>query len=294
MAGIRIDDLPTVAAIEAADNFVVTRNNVTNRMTGQNILQALSGVRSAENATNAGVPVFKGSIAAPYGTTLQFNSLSAGKGLNITTSSSVVGFSIEDQKINTNMIDDEAITTEKIASSSITSDKMNYSGAILQIQKYQANILMGSNVKAPNWTFTGASVTINPLRGNSTYMIDVNTLLGSYAQFPYLNIFRVVNGVNTNLVVSTSAGQTHPAWALGAYQADYSWQYTAQQTNFRVFDTPNTTSPIIYKLMISGSNGGGYYSYIGGSWWWIVYVTNKRVDRLRHTPTTMTVFETQT
>lgn len=293
MAGIRIDDLPAVTQIENADNFVVTRNNTTNRMTGENILQALSGVRSAVNASASGSPVFKGSVSAPYGTTLQFNTLSAGRGLNIATVGSVVGFSIQPQKISTDMIVDQAITTEKLAPSSVNVSKINYPGAILQIQEYQNNLYMGTNVPIPTWTYTGASVTINPIRQNSTFMIDVNALLGTYGQFPYLNIFREVNGVNTNLVVSTSAGQTNPAWALGGYQADYSWQYTSQQTNFRVFDTPNTTSPIVYKLMISGSHGGSYWSYIGASWWWAAYIINARNDRLRHTPTTMTVFEIQ-
>lgn len=293
MAGIRIDDLPAVTQIENADNFVVTRNNTTNRMTGENILQALSGVRSAVNATASGSPVFKGSIDTAYGTTLQFNTLSAGRGLSIATVGSVVGFSIQPQKITTDMIVDQAVTSSKLALSSVTVEKLNYPGAILQIQEYQSNLLMGSNVVVPNWTYTGASVTVNPIRQNSTFMIDVNTMLGSYAQFPYLNIFREVNGVNTSLLAATSAGQTNPAWALGGYQADYAWQYTAQQTNFRVFDNPNTTSPIIYKLMISGSHGGSYWSYIGGSWWWVAYVTTPRNDKLRHTPTTMTVFEIQ-
>lgn len=294
MAGIRIDDLPSITEIENADNFVVTRNNTTNRMTGQNILQALSGVRSAVNATVSGSPVFKGSVNTAYGTTLQFNTLSAGRGLNIATAGSVVGFSIQPQKITTDMIVDEAITTEKLALSSVTVPKMNYSGAILQIQKYQQNLLMGSNVAAPTWAETGAFVDIVPKRSNSTFIIDVNTILGSYNQFPYLNIFREVAGQNTSLVASTSAGQTNPAWALGAYQTDYHWAYCSQQVSFRVFDQPNTSLPIKYKLMISGSAGGGYWSYVGGSWWWIVYVTNPRADKLRHTPTTITVFETQT
>ena len=293
MAGIRIDDLPLVTGIQNSDNFVVTRSNTTNRTTGENFLQALSGVRSVENATGSGVPVFKGNINAAYGTTAQFNSLSAGKGLNLTTSSSVIGFSIENQKIVTDMIKDENVTTAKLAQNSVTVSKMNYPGAILQVENFQQNVYMGTNVKMPNWTYTGVSVTVNPIRQNSTFMIDVNTLLGAYGHFPYLNVFREVNGVDTNLVVSTSAGQAYPAWALGAFQADYSWNYTSQQTNFKVFDTPNTTSPIVYKLMISGSNGGAYWSYIGGSWWWVAYVISPRNDKLRHTPTTMTVFEIQ-
>lgn len=293
MAGIRIDDLPLVTGIQNSDNFVVTRSNTTNRTTGENLLQALSGVRSVENATGSGVPVFKGNINAAYGTTAQFNSLSAGKGLNLTTSSSVIGFSIENQKIVTDMIKDENVTTEKLAQNSVTVSKMNYSGCILQIQNFQQNVYMGSNVKAPNWTDTGISVTINPIKSNSKFMIDVNVLLGTYGQFPYLNVFREVNGVDTSLVAATSAGQTNPAWALGGYQADYSWQYTSQQTNFRVFDTPNTTSPVKYKLMISGGSGGAYWSYIGASWWWAAYVINPRNDDLRHVPSTMTVFEIQ-
>ena len=294
MAGIRIDDLPTVTGIENGDNFVVTRNTQTYKTNGLNILQALSGVRNVENATANGSPVFKGSVNAAYGTTAQFNTLSAGRGLKLTTSGSVMGFSVEPQLILTDMIKDDAITTTKIASNSITVDKMNYSGCILQIQKFQQNVYMGSNVVMPNWTDTGISVTLNPVKSNSTFMIDVNVLLGTYGQFPYLNVFREVNGQNTNLVVSTSAGQVAPAWALGGYQADYSWQYTSQQTNFRVFDTPNTTSPVKYKLMISGSNGGAYWSYIGASWWWAAYVIGPRNDDLRHVPSTMTVFEIQT
>lgn len=293
MAGIRIDDLPVVTGIQSTDNFVVTRNNTTNRMTGENILQALSGVRTAENATGNGSPVFKGSVNAAYGTTLQFNTLSAGRGLNIATVGSVVGFSIQPQRISTDMIVDQAITTEKLAPSSVNVSKLNYSGAILQIQEYQQNVYMQSNVKWPTWADTGISLTINPIRQNSTFMIDVNTMLGTYQQFPYLSIVRQVNGVDTNLVVSTSAGQPYPAAALAGFQADYSWQYTAHQTNFRVFDTPNTTSPIVYKLVVSGSEGGGRWTYIGGSWWWVAYVITPRNDDMRHTPTTMTVFEIQ-
>lgn len=294
MAGIRIDDLPAATGIQNNDNFVITRDAKTYKTTGLNVLQALSGVRGTENATVNGVPVLKTNLNAAYGTVAQFNTLSAGKGLNVTTSSSVIGFSIENQKIVTEMIKDQAVTTDKLATNSITVDKMNYSGCILQIQNFQQNVYMGSNVAAPNWTDTGISVTINPIKSNSRFMIDVNVLLGTYGQFPYLNIFREVNGVNTSLVAATSAGQTNPAWALGGYQADYSWQNTSQQTNFRVFDTPNTTSPVKYKLMISGSHGGAYWSYIGASWWWAVYVINPRNDDLRHVPSTMTVFEIQT
>jgi len=293
MAGIRIDDLPLVTEIQNADNFVVTRDNKTNRTTGLNLLRALSGVRGVENATQNGVPVYKGSIDAAYGTVAQFNSLSAGKGLKLTTTSSVIGFSVDTQKIDTDLIQDEAVTTEKLALTSVTVDKINYSGAILQIKEYQNNLLMGSNVAAPTWAETGAFVNINPIRQNSKFMIEVSTILGAYNQFPYLNIFREVNGQNTSLVQITSAGQAHPAWALGGFQADYHWAYTSNMVTFKVFDQPNTTSPVKYKLMISGSGGGGLWSYIGGSWWWVAYVTTPRADKLRHTPTTMTVFEIQ-
>ena len=290
MAGIRIDDLPLVTGIQNSDNFVVTRSNTTNRTTGENLLQALSGVRSVENATGSGVPVFKGNINAAYGTTAQFNSLSAGKGLNLTTSSSVIGFSIENQKIVTDMIKDENVTTEKLAQNSVTASKMNYPGSVLQIQHFASNVRMGTNSNTP--VAAGAEVTINPIRSNSKFMVMVNTMLGTYANWPYITVYRYVGGVPYNIQVNVNNWPTRTNAAMGTYEADYSWQYTAQQTNFHIFDQPNTTSPVTYRLMVWGQPGGGSWTYIGAAWYWYAYVSPTDPGPVM-TPTTMTVFEIQ-
>lgn len=290
MAGIRIDDLPLVTGIQNADNFVVTRDNKTNRTTGLNLLQALSGVRGVENATGSGVPVFKGNVNAAYGTVAQFNSLSAGKGLDLTTSASVIGLSIENQKIVTDMIKDGAVTTEKVANQSITSDKMNYSGAVLQVQHFSSNVRLGTNSATP--VYAGAEVTITPLRTNSKIMIMLNTILGSYASWPYLTIYRYIAGVPYNVQVNVNNWSTRTNAALATYQADYSWQYVSNQVSAHIFDQPNTTQPVSYRLMAWNQPGGAYWTYVGASWYWYAYVSKNDPVAIQ-SPTTMTVLEIQ-
>jgi hypothetical protein len=159
MAGVRIPELIELPTVEPTDHFVTVRNNRTRKVAGNAFYQAMSGVKSAFNL-GAGEKIFKGTIGAvdgTQGTTLQFNTLSAGGGLEIFEEASNLNVVVQNQGINNLMLADGSVDAFKIAQESIAPFNMGYTGAILNQNITQANFLAYTN--NTNWVYTGFSVS---------------------------------------------------------------------------------------------------------------------------------------
>jgi hypothetical protein len=293
MAGVRIPELAELPTIEPSDNFIVVRNNRTRRVAGNAFYQAMSGVKSAFNL-GAGQKIFKGTVAAldgTQGTSLQFNSLSAGGGLELFEAASNVNIVVQNQGINNLMLEDGSVDAFKIANDGVAPFNMGYTGAIVNSNISQANFLAYTN--NTNYVWSGFSVPIQAQRTGSVFNVKASFMLGSYSSWPYVTIMRRVNGVGDTYLHSQFNTSTPYVNHLATHQADYSWGYTGNMIHIDVWDqTINAVAGdnIQYFLYFANGSGGGAYTYIGLSYYWAAYVYSPSNPYVM-TPTIMSATE---
>jgi hypothetical protein len=293
MAGVRIPELIELSTVESNDQFVVVRNNRTRKVAGNAFYQAMSGVKSAFNL-GAGEKIFKGTVNAvngTQGTTLQFNTLSAGGGLETFEEASNLNIIVKNEGINNLMLADGSVNAIKIADDGIAPSNMGYAGAILNQNVSQANFLAYTN--NTNFVYTGFSVPIQAQKTGSVFNVKANFMLGSYSSWPYVTIMRRINGVGDTFLHSQF--NTSPPYVnfLATHQADYSWGYTGNMINIDVWDqdiSANAGDNIEYFLYFSNGSGGGAYTYIGLSYYWAAYVYTPS-NQYVMTPTIMSATE---
>jgi hypothetical protein len=111
MPGVKITDLPVDNSLVASgDSFIKVKNGTTYKVTGDTFVRQFSGITDAANL-GSGIPVFDS--LTPNKTKANFNSLSAGYGINIIQTNNTIGFALSgDNIITSDMIQPGSITAE--------------------------------------------------------------------------------------------------------------------------------------------------------------------------------------
>jgi hypothetical protein len=281
MAGTRIIDLPNDSVINNDDLFLTsTADGNTRTITGQTLINRLSGITSASN-NGTGLNIYNTNLSTE--TNLVFNKLTTTGALSASYNpSGSVLLSIKPSSITSDLIAENTIKSGDIQNDAIGALNIGYSGSVLQMRVTQDDLRLGTN--STTWSNTNFGLAITPVRANSRILIRCNLLLGSYASWPYVTIHRYQNGsFSKDLTVDGTRG-----WA---YLADANWSYTATPICIEVFDDPPSggwSGAYTYYLVAKNGTGGDCNTYIGGSWYW--YSTVEPSTGVM-SPTTMTITE---
>jgi phage-related tail fiber protein len=98
--GIKITDLPEIVNIPSDGYVLLTRNNISSKLSTSSFYRTFSGVQTASNLSN-GVGIFK-NISS---NTMYFNTLTAKEGLDISLQSNIVTLNVKDNSVILNKLE---------------------------------------------------------------------------------------------------------------------------------------------------------------------------------------------
>lgn len=252
MAGIRINDLTEATGIKTTDNFVVARSNDTNIISGKTLNESFSGVKNAINYGN-GSQVYKGYITSTngaVGTSLQFNTLSGVEGIDISVAGSLVKIGIDSSGVKTVHLENSSVSNSKIASSAVTTDKIltgavtpaKQSGTLCSVVTKTGTQSIAGNTSA---VVTGLSAVVTPASVGSRVMLTGVLNVGAVNAGVILR--RTIEGVTTNLQVGIDSDKmTQVTYSVARSDTDHSMC----PVPLNYIDSPSTTSPITYTVMV--------------------------------------------
>ena len=186
MPGLRITDLPTDATLNPTDFFLKcvfnpSTNTYSTVKTPGTIFSVLSGVKGAINV-GGGTAIYNSSASTP--TTLAFNTLTTGYGIDSSLNNNVITLSLHPTNIiTTAMLNDGIITTSKIVDQNVTFGKLETSvqntlNTINQLAIYYSDLLneYNSQVTCKAWVnFNGSQVFTDPVTISTGAKIIINS-----------------------------------------------------------------------------------------------------------------------
>lgn len=123
-------------------------------------------------------------------------------------------------------------------------------GCILQVKQVVKTDIWTAPNNVPNFDdITGLSISITPISSNNKILVTAN-VLGSSTDNSFVRLMRNINGgVFTQIYTSTSSVGNRTLVSMGDfYNAGSPYTRAGQQNTSIFLDSPNTTSPVIYKL----------------------------------------------
>jgi hypothetical protein len=214
MAGLRITDLPIDATLNSTDYFLKcvfnpSANTYSTVISPGSIFSSLSGVNGAINVGGA-TPIYNSSASTP--TTLAFNTLATGYGIDSSLQNNVITLSLSPTNIITNsMLKDNIITTSNIVDQNVTFSKLETSvqntlNTINQLAIYYSDLLneYNSQVVCKAWVnFNGASVWTTPVIAGAsttpTIIINSGNKTGTY-----IGSWKTTNNIGQTYTISAS------------------------------------------------------------------------------------------
>ena len=286
MDGILIDDLEILTNIEDDQVFLISLSGNSYVVRGNTFITAFSSVKDAESF-GYGIPVFNQAINlvdGRFGTSLKFNSVSAGDGLysildqntikiglssglisgekfidgsispTKLTPNSIINSNLSSNCISTELIQNNSITTEKIQDGAISLNKMATS---LYDLKTNTSIQI---INANTGTYVDTlSVTVTPPTVNSTVLITGHLTLG--LKCAGVNLIRTINGLSVPVSIADSFSNVSSFTFVFPRNASES-SPTTGSLNF--LDVPNTTDPVTYSVYVESTSS--FDTYINRSY----------------------------
>ena len=242
--GKKITDLPEVTTISDTSYLLVSTDTNTNRISTSTLVRNISGIRNGTNLSS-GLGIFKDKT----GDTMNFNSLTANDGINISLSSNLIKLNIPNNTLSINKLDTDFKTLFWDLTAKVQT--LVTSSAVANNENVGMVAAFASNIAPTGWLICNGDIinTIGTVQGVDaatklqTLRLFLSNRFGSTGALPDLRgIF--IRGLDLGRGVD-------PGRLAGTYQADtakikdFSASIKGQTANTETLPTVNSTNNLI-------------------------------------------------
>ena len=148
-----------------------------------------------------------------------------------------------------NIIDGTIVDADINASAAITASKLSGAGKVLNVYHHDSNTTATVSTTSSSFVDSGLTLTVTPVSASSRFIV-------TYSSAPHQNL--TTNWGQTALY--RGASRTNITGGVRRNAAD---EWTTFVQTVHGVDSPNTTSPITYKVKFNSGTSDNWYMHVG-------------------------------